>query len=218
MDNMATNRAVWQALRFGKPVSMDYLLEITGEAARPIIGYLNKLMAHGFVCIANIRRAGSGEAVFDFRLARNSGPKAPYVDKFGVFVDPNDISKMAYADRAQKLKAPNISAVVWVKAQSLGEFTVSDVVDALNKPYTEKRIWTAINNLFLAGYVTRVRRGVYKAAPLPDGREGAEVQAGRIPDGHSESRKLSHLGREKPLERTAMRLQDRRAKSPQNYI
>lgn len=167
MDDSGVNRAVWVALRFGKPVSMDYLQEVTGEAPRRIVRYLNTLMSHGFVTIAGAKQAVSGETIVDFRMARKSGPRAPYVDRFGKFTDPNELSRMEYKDRAQKLKAANLSAVIWVKAQTMGEYTISDMLTAVNRPYTEKKIWTANNNLFLAGYVSRVRRGVYKAEPLP---------------------------------------------------
>ena len=167
MDSLGINRAVWTALRFGKPVSMDYLQEVTGEAPRPIFRYLNTLMEHGFIAIANARQAGSGETVLDFRLARKTGPRAPYTDKFGKLIDPNEISRMEYADRAQKLKPANLAAIIWIKARGMGEYTISDMLAAVNKPYSEKKIWTANNNLFLAGYVSRVRRGVYKAEPLP---------------------------------------------------
>ena len=167
MDSSGVNRAVWVALRFGKPVSMDYLQEVTGEAPRRIVRYLNTLMSHGFVTIAGTKQAASGETIVDFRMARKTGPRAPYIDKFGLFTDPNELSRMEYKDRAQKLKAANLSAVIWVKARTMGEYTISDMLTAVNRPYTEKKIWTANNNLFLAGYVSRVRRGVYKAEPLP---------------------------------------------------
>lgn len=167
MDDSGVNRAVWVALRFGKPVSMDYLQEVTGEAPRRIVRYLNTLMAHGFIAIANAKHGTGGETLVDFMLARKSGPRAPYIDRFGKFTDPNELSRMEYADRAQQLKSPNLAAVIWVKAQTMGEFTMADMLAAVNKPYTEKKIWTATNNLFLAGYVSRVRRGVYKAEPLP---------------------------------------------------
>ena len=166
MDDSGVNRAVWVALRFGKPVSMDYLQEVTGEAPRRIVRYLNTLMAHGFISIASARQATGGETILDFRMARKTGPKAPYLDKFGKFIDPNELSRMEYADRAQKLKPANLSAVIWVKAQTMGEFTMTEMLAAVNKPYSEKKIWTATNNLFLAGYVSRVRRGVYRAEPL----------------------------------------------------
>ena len=167
MDDSGVNRAVWVALRFGKPVSMDYLQEVTGEPPRRIVRYLNTLMTHGFVTIAGAKQAVSGETIVDFRMARKTGPRAPYVDRFGKFTDPNELSRMEYSDRAQKLKSANLSAVIWVKAQAMGEYTISDMLTAVNRPYTEKKIWTANNNLFLAGYVSRVRRGVYKAEPLP---------------------------------------------------
>lgn len=167
MDDSGVNRAVWVALRFGKPVSMDYLQEVTGEPPRRIVRYLNTLMTHGFVTIAGAKQAVSGETIVDFRMARKTGPRAPYVDRFGKFTDPNELSRMEYSDRAQKLKAANLSAVIWVKAQTMGEYTISDMLTAVNRPFTEKKIWTANNNLFLAGYVSRVRRGVYKAEPLP---------------------------------------------------
>ena len=163
------HRAIWQAMRFGKPVTIDYLQEITGEPVRPITKYLNALMSNGLVHMAVPRQAESGETLATFLLARNAGPRAPYVDQFGQFINPNEISRMGYADKAQKVKAPHLSATIWVIARRKGcPFTVADMINAVNRPYSEKRIWLAISNLFRSGYVRRESRGVYSAVDLPE--------------------------------------------------
>lgn len=145
-------RAIWAALELGRSRTLEDLQMIAGLEPAVSLEYLGLLIVHGYVVMPGIRRAASGEAVVQFKLARRTGPEAPYVDSNNRFVDLN-VAGPASGQRPRGI----YKAKVRLMAERLGgPFTQAELRNALPDPETRTKKFSGIwSNMKRAGEIVR---------------------------------------------------------------
>lgn len=168
MDNRL-NEGVWALLESSRNdgVTLDEV-ETMMKSAEKSLGYFETLIKRGYVTMSGITHDNGAAIAPKFRLVRLTGPKAPYLDDSGYFVDPNLPRRITGASDIYETAVPRTGAVIVAHAMKLTEpFTKDEIVEITGLHKQASFLTAHLRNLAARGWLERLEGKLWRFKGVP---------------------------------------------------
>ena len=162
-----TQRAIWAAIENLKPFTLDDLRLVAEVEPDRALSYLQTLLSGGYLALAGVRKADSGEAIPSFKLLVRHGPEAPFLDDAGHLADPNLPGAAVKREPRPGSAFPRFRARFRVAAEQFGRpFMREELFEAMGLPRSEwKQFQNTIHRLTFDRELKRNEDGRFEYLP-----------------------------------------------------
>jgi hypothetical protein len=172
MIDMSHYRAIWAALETRRPLTLDEIELLTEVSPVGTVRYLDLLARNGYVSMAAVRQADSGESLPLFMLIRRHGPDAPYEDENGKFIDPNIKTRRPeqseWLSRRTHRDLPTMTGRIRAAALRIGAPCPRSDLESgagVSGPSARRAFNAALHSLLARGFLRRAPVGLLQYCP-----------------------------------------------------